>query len=485
MNAPVEERLRRALAQQAETTATSPDAWRHIQARRAGNRRPAFVRWTVLAPAAALTVLILVVLAVAGDRGERTLRVTGDAGRLYLKPTGVEPRFRLVGAGNREGREPWSFRAFGRRGVDGVTLDASVVVAMPSVGILDSIVVTFLPTPLRAAGRDVTTATDQFSRRILNWTQADNRTVGVVTHGLSEGEVVSLAESLLAGDAATAAPVLPAGFTALDSAAVPGGTSVATQTWQADDGDSFMLSVAHEPGATLDRLAWSLPGGRVTRVRDTTALYRAGHTGYLGWIERPGTIVTLRGIGLTEQDLLSIAEGLRPIDDSEGREMIDRLGGSLGAGPPLGAVGPPPDIPPPAGAAPSPSAWLGFLPVRGRDAPPCRTIQELWLAEIRAGQEVACYKISGPALNAGDVASAVVRQDRTTATWTVELTLTDAGTARLAAFFRDVGAGGQYAVIVDGKLVSVPRFDTPPSATALITDLDEQTARSIAERLPR
>ena len=52
MNGPVEERLRRALAQQAETTTTSPDGWRRIQARRAGARRQWFDWWKLLAPAA-------------------------------------------------------------------------------------------------------------------------------------------------------------------------------------------------------------------------------------------------------------------------------------------------------------------------------------------------------------------------------------------------------------------------------------------------
>lgn len=482
MNGSVEERLRRALAQHAESTKTSPDAWRQVQARRAAGRRPALVRWTLLAPAAVVTVLVLVVVALSGDGGNGTLRVTGDAGRLYLEPTGAEPRFLFAGAGNPE-REPWTFRAYGRRGVDGITFDASVVVAAPEGRLLEG--VTFLPEPLRAAGRDVKVAGDAFGRRFLSWTQADGRTVGVMTHNLSQAELVAVAESLLSGDAATADPVLPAGFAAVDSGRIAGGTAVAMQTWQADDGDNFTLSVADEPGATFDRVAWSMAGGRVASVRGTTAMYRPGFTGYLGWIERPGTVVTLVGNGLTEQELVAVAEGLRPIDEAQWRRMVNTPRASQNAGPPQRALGPPPDMGPPPGAVPSPAAWLAFLPVRGQDAPPCRTIQELWLAEIRAGREVACYKIGGPALNAGDIASAAARQDRTTGTWTVEFILTEAGSARFTALFRDVGAGGQYAVMVDGKLVSVLRFDAAPSGKGVITDLDGQTARSVADRLPR
>lgn len=482
MSGSVEERLRRGLAQQAETTTTSPDAWRRIQARRAGAGRPAFRRWTVLAPAAVLTVLVVVVVALAGDGGRGTVRVTGDAGRLYLEPTGVEPRFRFAGAGN-PGREPWTFRAYGRRAAEGVTLDASVVVAAPEGQLLAG--VTFLPEPLRAAGHDVKVASDPFGRRFLYWTQADGRIVAVMTHNLSQDELVGVAESLLSGDAATAEPVLPAGFAAVDSGRIAGGTAVAMQTWQADDGDNFTLSVADEPGATFDRVAWSMAGGRLTSARGTTAMYRPGYTGHLAWIERPGTVVTLVGNGLTEQELVAVAEGLRPIDEAQWRQRIDTPRESRSSGPPRREVGPAPDIGPPPGAVPSPTAWLAFLPVRSRDAPPCRTIQELWLAEIRAGREVACYKISGPALNAGDIASAAARQDRTTGTWTVEFVLTEAGSSRFAALFRDVGAGGQYAVTVDGKLVSVLRFDAAPSGKGVITDLDEQTARSLAERLTR
>lgn len=482
MKTPVEERLRRALAQQAETTTSSPHAWRRIQDRRAGaGRRPAFSRWTVLAPAAAVIVLVLIVVALAGDGGKGTLRVTGDAGRLYLEPTGVEPRFRFAGAGN-PGREPWTFRAYGRRAADGVTLDASVVVAVPGEGLLDG--VTFLPEPLRAAGRDVKVAGDGFGRRFLYWTQAGGRTVAVMTHNLSQDEMMGVAESLLPGDAATADPVLPAGLAAVDSGRI-GGTAVAMQTWQADDGDNFTLSVADEPGATFDRVAWSMAGARVTSVRGTTAMYRSGFTGYLGWIERPGTVVTLVGNGLTEQELVAVADGLRPIDEAQWRQMIDTPRESQSSGPPRRELGPAPDIGPPPGAVPSPTAWLAFLPVRSRDTPPCRTIQELWLAEIRAGREVACYKISGPALSAGDIASAAARQDRTTGTWMVEFVLTEAGSARFTALFQNVGAGGQYAVTVDGKLVSVLRFDAAPSGKGVITDLDEQTARSVAERLTR
>jgi len=52
----------------------------------------------------------------------------------------------------------------------------------------------------------VTVAGDAFGRRILSWTQADGRTVGVMTFGLTQADLSAVAESLLAADATIAPP---------------------------------------------------------------------------------------------------------------------------------------------------------------------------------------------------------------------------------------------------------------------------------------
>jgi hypothetical protein len=485
MSTPVEQRLRRALAQQAEATTTSPDGWRRIQARRpqgAGAGRPALKRWTVLAPAAAFAVVLLVLAAVGsgGDR-DRTLRVTGDPEPLHLLPTGVEPRFRLIGVTTGTAGDPpppSTYRAFGRRAADGVAVQASVVITMPGDRARNG--ATPEPEPLRVLGHDVILATDPFGQRTARWHQPDGREVGLLTYGLSPAELVTVVESLLPGDASKDAPSLPAGFSSIGSGSMPGGAPpTVTQTWQSDDGASFMLTVVEEAGATVDKLAMWMPGGQARKLRGTTAIYVSAREAYLAWPERPETTVVVQARGLSEPELVAIAEGLRPVSGVEWRELTARF-----RPPPTPADVPPVSGPPP-GVAPSPDTWLVFVPVKSRVAPPCRGIHFLELAERRGGQEVACYNVTAPALDAGDVAGAAVRQDRSTGTWTVELRLTEAGTARLAGLFRDVGSGGQYAVVVDLEVVAAQRFDASPSGTGVITGLDEQTARSIAERLTR
>jgi len=157
MTGSVEERLRRALAQQAETTTTSPDGWRRIRTAVDGGgrmRRRLSLPLGVLAPVTALVVLA-VVLATLGDRGDdRTLHVSGDSGRLYLTPTGVEPRFHLDRATDGSSLSlvpPWTFRAFGRRTAGGPAVEASVVIVTPSDRALGG--TTPEPVPLRVLGR--------------------------------------------------------------------------------------------------------------------------------------------------------------------------------------------------------------------------------------------------------------------------------------------------------------------------------------------
>ena len=475
MNGPVEERLRRALAQQAETTTTSPDGWRRIQARRAGARRPGFDWWKLLAPAAAVTAVIVVLALVAGGGGERTLRVTGDSDALRLLPTGVEPRFRLVNVttthpGGPSG--PVTYRAFGRRGPDGVALQASVVITIP--GDLARGATPDLA-PMRVLDQEVIAGTNPVGQRALRWYQPDGREVGLLTYGLSSAEVVRVVESLVLGDASTDTPALPAGLAPFATGSLPGDTQqLAVQDWDSDDGARFLVTVAEESGASLDRVALSMPGGRALNLRGTTAIYSPAGGGYLTWLERPETVVSLQGQGLSEKELVTIAQGLRPVPDAEWQALEARFR-------PPAVPAPPPDIGPPPGGVVHPNAWFGIVAVVDSEAPPCKP-QELWFPEVSAGQEVACHKVRGPVLNAGDIARAVLQQERSGA-WAVVLTLTDAGAARLAALSRD--AGGQYAIMVDGQLVSVLRYGAAPPGHSLITGLDEQTAKRIADRLPR
>ncbi len=481
MSAPVEERLRRALAQHAETTTTSPDAWRHIQVRRAGaGRRPVWLGWTLLAPAAAMAVVLLLVAMVSGRDGDRTLRVTGDAEPLHLLPTAVEPRFRLVDvAATMPGnpRPPSTYRTFGRRAPDGVALQASVVITMP--GDLARNGARPDPSPIQVLGHDVTLATDPFGQRTARWYQADGREVGLLTYGLSPAELVTVTESLVPADAATATPALPAGFAPMKSRFVDGPRSITSQNWEAGDGDRFSVTVTEHSDVTTDDLASSIPGSRATKVRETTGLFLAQGEAFLVWIERPGTVVTLQASGLSERELIAIAEGLRPIDDGQWQKLVAQHRPS-----PPQALGPPPDIGPPPGVVPPTNNYFLLLPVRGRSAPPC-PVSPLVYPERTGGQDVACYEVAGPRVNADDVETAVAREERGSGRWAVEYTLTAAGVAGMEALFREVGAGGQFVIVVDGRLASAPRVEGLPAAKGIVTGLDEPTARSLADRLTR
>jgi len=121
------------------------------------------------------------------------------------------------------------------------------------------------------------------------------RSVGVMTFGLSQTELIAVAESLLTGDVAIAVPRLPTGFTPAGSGAYTSLPPVTLQSWAAADGDRFSVAVAYGSAATIDYLAGWLPGGRARKIRDTTGVYLSREESYLMWIERPGTVVTLQG----------------------------------------------------------------------------------------------------------------------------------------------------------------------------------------------
>ncbi len=496
MSTSVEERLRRALARHAETTTTQPDAWGRISTRLDGSGRqlgPGWLRWATLAPVASVAVIALLVVAfLAGRDSDSTIRVTGGAGRLYLVPSGVEGPWRLISAdtdpqgGASSSQPPGVFRAFGRRAADGLALAASAVIVVPSDFALASAATEPKPAPWLVMGHDINVATDDRGLQILSWTQPDGRTVGVMAYGLSDAELATLAASLLAGDAARDAPSLPSGFRPVRSGRLPGTLPVTVQSWENDDGDTFMVTVADVPGVTLDDVAWNLPGGRAIKVRDTTGVYSELQEATVMWVERPGTVVSVHGIGVPEPDLLAIAEGLGPVGEAAWRELTGRVPSRPGESGSQESVGSPKRL----------TADNGFFvirPVQGRSQPPCGPAPSdpataAVVPEIRGGQEVACVRLGPPQLAADDVSTGAARAAAPGGPWEVEFTLSREGAARFDALFRTVGPGGEIAVLVDGRIVSIPRVASPsPAAPAprkgAVTGLDEQTARRLAERL--
>jgi len=501
MNSPVEERLRRALAQQAATTTTAPEGWRRIRTRIDGGRRllrPDFGRWGVLAPAAAVAVVVMIVGAgLIGGGEDATVHVTGGPGRLYLVPSRVDGRFHLAAADSDPQMPSPSghYRAFGRRAADGVALDATAVVVVPGdfalIGAIPE------PSPLKVLGQDLTVTGDDAGTRTLSWTQSDGRSVAVMTFGLSQPDLVILAESLLRGDAATGNPALPPGFVAIRDGELPDGLpTVSFSTWEAQAGRRFTVNVSDISGVALDDLSWWLPGGRATKVRGTTAIYAAHPEGALAWIERPGTTVSVYGTGLSERELTTIADNLRPVDANRWQDLVagaPRRAGEVETVTGSGLVGPPPASSLPPGQPKlltANNSYFLIQPVQGRPALPCPAASAGPLSPIvverRDGQDVACYQVGPPELDADDVATATARQNRGTGLWDVEFTLTTEGVARFGGLFHEVGVGGQIVVRVDGEAVSAPRVaDVTPATKGVVAGLDEQTARRLADRLKK
>ncbi len=488
MNGSLDERLRRAMGQQAQSTTTAPDGWRRVQARLDGDAplRRSGRRWFILVPVATLALVALVVptILTAGG-GERSVHVAGGAGRLYLAPTGVQGRFHLTGADTDPQvlvQPATTFRAFGRRAPDGLALEASVVITVPADFALTGADAEGPPLPV--LGRDDTVSTDHYGLKILSWAQAGGQTVGVMTYGLAEGDLTALAKSLVAGDAATEAPVLPPGIAPVHSGRLPAGAlPVTIQSWEADDGDGFMVTVADVPDVTADDVAWYLPGGRAAKVRGRVGVYSERQDRDLMWIERPGVVVTVHAIGLSGKDVQAVANGLQPVSEQAWQDLT-----ASAPRPGAAAAGPVVVVPASPKLLTADNSYFPIRPIEGRLTPPCDAgpidPAAQVLAETRDGRVVGCVRLGPAMVAADDVATATARQGRTALEWEVEFTLSKEGAARFGGWTRAVGTGGEIAILVDGRVVSTPRLASPSvSVTGAVTGLDEQTARRLAARL--
>jgi len=449
------------------------------------------VRWSVATPICILGLVFLLLMARHAERvdvGAPREDAAGAAGgRLYLAPTGVGGRYHLLAADTdpQSAQTAGIFRAFGRRASDGLALEASVVITVPG----DLALVGSDPEPalLHVLGQEVDQWVDPRGVRSLTWGQRDGTTAAAMTWGVSEPDLIALAASLLPGDAARDAPALPAGFAPIHSGVLSGGVPmVSVQNWQADDGTEFGVSVVDVPGVTFEDLGWYLPGGHATQVRATMGVYSSSPDSALTWLERPGVVVTMQGVGIAERDLLAIAENLRPIDEAGWKALMSQMGQAGNGAPPsrfVTALGPVKVL---TGA----NRYFVIRPVEQRLFPPCaagpsRPSAEV-VAETRDGREVACYQVGSPLVAADDVTKAMARRSPAGDGWEVEFTVTSEGAARFQALLQDVRSSHLVAILVDDRLVSLPRVASGAEPSrGVVNGLDEQTARHLAERLER
>lgn len=482
---PIEERLRHALAAQASTTQTDPTAWDIIQDQTGQPpraRAPQARRSTrlVLAPLVGASMVALVVGALLVRGGSSRLGLSAGPDGIFLVPEGLDPRFRLVHATSEEGlgalQAGPATRVFGRRAPDGAALTAAAIVRAPAGDVLDG---TEPEGALAVVGEVLTVHRDGYGRRILVWADgASGLDVALIIYGLGNHELTSLVESLWAG-VLSAVPRLPAGFvTVFDGRLPPGPFPFTGLTWESEAGDRLSLNVARVPGLTLDGPAWELPGGRAVAVRGTTGIFADRAESVLTWIEPTGVVVLMSSPTLGEQELVAIARLLTPLSQADW-QLLASTAQDRGPVPP-----PPSQLVPVPGQPSSPAQADSFLvvrPVLVRSNPPCPAGA---VAQASAGQAVVCYEVGPAWMDAGDVARATARRDAATGTWLVETTLTAQGTARFRALAQAVGAGGQIAIVVDGKVVAAPVLaSVAVPSTTVIAGLDEQTARSLAGRL--
>jgi len=318
MTAPtrIEDRLRRALA--AEAAALEVGTTPAFAAPPAPRRRPVLL----VAALAAVTVLSLAV--VARDDGRRRLQVTAPPGRLYLAPTDAKG-FRLTDAATDPdlgelGGDPISKSFFAKPSQDGTTVTATVAVFVFAT---DPQVPRERAETLLVEGEYIDVVRGPDDNAVLMWEEGDGSAVHVATSGLADVELVALAASLRPGPAASVAPALPTGVLALPAdVRIPDDDApLSTQHWVSDNGDSFDLIVAEDPALTPAALVWSYPQSRATTVRGHEGRVFDGELRRLGWLERPGALVTLDSSSLTIDQMRGIAENLRALDAAEWKAL--------------------------------------------------------------------------------------------------------------------------------------------------------------------
>lgn len=333
MNPPVEERLRHALADEAEATTVTSEAWERIESRTTGRRRWELARRPlVFVPALAAVLLAVLVVVNVRDADGNRLRVAGAPGRLLLAPTGVDEQFQLTSTDldpDRGPNGPTSLRPFGRTSSDGVTLDGAATILVSPRG--------SYPTgaggsTLSVEGEPVEVVRGPDGNVTLIWAEEGGpevQDVVVATYGLSDRELVVLAASLRPGPAETARPALPAGFVPLGDHSRAGrpfeGWHHLRQDWSSGNTAGFNVEITESPGRSLEQVAWEQPGARLVTVRGTRGLLSDADRVRLSWLERPGTSVTVGAYGMSESEVRKVAEGLELVSEKQWAEMVSAV----------------------------------------------------------------------------------------------------------------------------------------------------------------
>ena len=175
----------------------------------------------------------------------------------------------------------------------------------------------------------------------VRWEEPGLGSVALVSHSLGSDELVRLADGLqrqgerLVLDPATGFEHVSDVYGSLETLlyrVIPGARSAVVHYQSEGEVVArtlFVVVTVDEPGL-LDSFRWL--GG--TEARRTTV---RGHEGWflpgsdsddfspylaLGWRERPGVLVTISGLGISEDELRAAAESLRPASDQEWHDLV-------------------------------------------------------------------------------------------------------------------------------------------------------------------
>ena len=178
----------------------------------------------------------------------------------------------------------------------------------------------------------------------IQWVEGEDQVIIAGIGGLDREDVIAAAEAV--DDDEIATDGLPDGFEPLaqgplDSAvdpmalmSLPYSTGLVLTYMPpggADDGP--FVSVLQRPGsaASVDMLRFAFPDSGPIEIR--------GHHGVVGrrdehvavqWLERDGQLVTVRGAGVSEEELVAVAEGLAPASTDEVEALVASGPGPLG-----------------------------------------------------------------------------------------------------------------------------------------------------------
>ena len=195
----------------------------------------------------------------------------------------------------------------------------------------------------------------------VSWEEGPDRHLAVVSHTLDRGQLLAVAENLSVEGETAVLRSVPAGvpgpleriggvpdvlLTSVMLGMAPAARASAVgHMWgsETDEYDQSLIVTASAGDASdVSVIRWLTLAGDPVDV--------GGHAGWLGaddrgditrrtvvWEEPPGVIVVVQAAGLTEAELLGVAENLRPADDDEWEALLDGAASGNAAPPDQGA----------------------------------------------------------------------------------------------------------------------------------------------------